>query len=112
MRCSALARSESRFRAIFENALEGFFQSTPEGRFVRVNHAFARMCGFDSPEEMVAAVTDIGRQHYGSPAERERFATILNERGVVESFEHTARRRDGSTFWVSAVSNQTIAGPS
>jgi PAS domain S-box-containing protein len=97
----ALVESVEQYRAIFENALEGFFQSTPEGRFVRVNRALARMCGYDSPEEMIAAVTDIGLQHYGSPAERDKFADILNARGVVENFEHTARRKDGSTFWVS-----------
>jgi PAS domain S-box-containing protein len=97
----ALVESVEQYRAIFENALEGFFQSTPEGRFVRVNQALARMCGYDSPEEMVAAVTDIGRQHYGSPEQRAKFAALLTERGVVENFEHSARRKDGSTFWVS-----------
>ncbi|HSV94078.1 MAG TPA: PAS domain S-box protein [Desulfobacterales bacterium] len=96
-----LRENEERYRAIFEHAVEGYFQSTPDGRFVRVNRALARMCGFDSPEEMIAAVTDIGRQHYGFPEERARFAALLNEHGVVENFEHTARRKDGSLFWVS-----------
>ena len=97
----ALKRGSEQYRAIFENAVEGFFQSTAEGRFIRVNRALARMCGYDSPEEMVAAVTDIGEQHYESREEREQFIALLNEHGVVENFEHKACRRDGSTFWVS-----------
>jgi PAS domain S-box-containing protein len=96
-----LRKREEQYRAIFENAVEGFFQSTAEGRFVRVNRALARMCGYDSPEEMIAAVTDIGEQHYESKEEREQFIALLNAHGVVENFEHKACRRDGGTFWVS-----------
>ena len=62
----ALRKSEERYRAIFEQAVEGFFQSTPAGRFIKVNQALARMCGYASPEEMMAAITDIGGQHYTS----------------------------------------------
>lgn len=97
----ALQKSEEQYRSIFENAIEGFFQSTPAGRFIRVNRAFAKMCGYASPEEMVAAIRDIGEQHYGCRKERERFIALLNEKGAVENFEHTARRKDGTTFWVS-----------
>jgi len=97
----ALQKSEEQYRSIFENAIEGFFQSRPEGRFIRVNRAFAKMCGYASPEEMVAAIRDIGGQHYGCRKDRERFLSLLNEKGAVENFEHTARRKDGSTFWVS-----------
>jgi len=97
----ALQKSEEQYRSIFENAIEGFFQSTPAGRFIRVNRAFAKMCGYASPEEMVAAIRDIGEQHYGCSKERERFLALLNEKGAVENFEHTARRKDGTTFWVS-----------
>ncbi len=97
----ALKKSEEHYRSIFENAIEGFFQSTPEGRFIRVNLAFAKMCGYASPEEMVSAIRDIGGQHYGCKKDREVFLALLNEKGAVENFEHTARRKDGSTFWVS-----------
>ncbi len=97
----ALQKSEEQYRSIFENAIEGFFQSTPEGRFIRVNRAFATMCGYASPEEMVSAIRDIGEQHYGSKKDRELFLALLNGKGAVENFEHTARRKDGSTFWVS-----------
>lgn len=97
----ALRKSEEQYRAIFENAVEGFFQSTPDGRFIRVNKSFARMCGYASPEEMISAISDIGEQHYEFKKDRDLFAAILNEKGVVENFEHKSLRKDGSTFWVS-----------
>ena len=97
----ALRESEERYRSIFEQAVEGFFQSTPEGQFIKVNQALARMCGYVSPEDMMAAITDIAGQHYGDRQEREEFNRLLREKGFVENFEHETRRKDGSTFWVS-----------
>jgi PAS domain S-box-containing protein len=47
-----LKRSEEKYRSIFENAVEGIFQTTPEGRYLSVNPSLARMYGYDSPEEM------------------------------------------------------------
>ena len=54
-----LRESEERYRSIFENAVEGLFQSTPEGRFISVNPSFARMLGYASPEELVSGTSDI-----------------------------------------------------
>ena len=96
-----LWKSEEKYRALFENAVMGIFQSTPEGRFLSVNPATAKMCGFESPEEMVTAVTDIATQHYVDPAERDLFIRAIEERGFVRNFEHRTYRRDGSVFWVS-----------
>ena len=67
----ALKTSEQKYREIFENATEGIFQATPEGRYLSMNQAFARMFGYASPREMIDAVTDIGRQLYVNPKDRE-----------------------------------------
>ncbi len=96
-----LRQSEERYRAIFEKAVEGFFQSTPEGRFIKVNQALARMCGYASPEEMTASIDNIAEQHYTKPEEREEFSRLLRDKGFAENFEHETRRKDGSTFWTS-----------
>ncbi len=97
----ALRQSEERYRAIFEQAVEGFFQSTPEGRWIKVNQALARMCGYASPEEMTTSIRDIAEQHYTQREDREEFNRLLREQGVVENFEHQTRRKDGSSFWTS-----------
>ncbi len=96
-----LWRSEEKYHALFENAVMGIFQSTPEGRFLSVNPATAKMCGYESPEEMVAGITDIATQHYVDPAERDLFIRAIEEQGFVRNFEHRTFRKDGSVFWVS-----------
>ena len=96
-----LWRSEEKYQALFDNAVMGIFQSTPEGRFITVNPATATMCGYGSPEEMVAGITDIATQHYVDPAERDLFIHAIEEQGFVRNFEHRTCRKDGSVFWVS-----------
>jgi len=97
----ALQISEKKYRDIFENAVEGIFQSTPEGAFLSVNPAMANMCGYASPEEMIARITDIGSQFYVYPEERKIFMKNLEEHGVDEKFEHRVFRKDGSIIWIS-----------
>jgi len=97
----ALMESEERFRSIFENAREGIFQSTPEGRFIRVNPAMARMCGYDSPEEMVEKVADIATQHYVDPQGRAVFLDAIEKQGAVEDYQHEVYRKDGGRIWIS-----------
>jgi len=97
----ALAESEERFRSIFENAREGIFQSTPEGRFIRVNPAMAGMWGYDSPAEMIEEVKDIAKQHYADPDKRAVFMETMEKCGLVEGYRHEICRKDGSRIWVS-----------
>jgi diguanylate cyclase (GGDEF)-like protein/PAS domain S-box-containing protein len=96
-----LREGEEKYRAIFENNVVGMFQSSPEGRFISVNPALARMCGYASPEEMILDIKDIAKQHYVHPAERDVFKRIMAEQGYVENFEHETYRADSSIFWVS-----------
>ncbi|MBC8439342.1 MAG: PAS domain S-box protein, partial [Deltaproteobacteria bacterium] len=97
----ALRESEKKYRIIYENAVEGFFQSTPEGRFVSVNSAFSNMLGYDSPEDLVSSISDITTQYYVNPDDRKRYKKILKDNGIVENFEFKAKRKDGSAIWVS-----------
>jgi PAS domain S-box-containing protein len=97
----ALQRSEEKFRSIFENATEGIFQSTPEGRFINVNPAFAKMCGFTSPDEMLATISNISDQHYANPDERKTFVQLIRKNGKIENFVHQVLRKDGERIWVS-----------
>jgi diguanylate cyclase (GGDEF)-like protein/PAS domain S-box-containing protein len=98
----ALQRAEEKYRAIFQGAVVGIFQSTPGGRYIDVNPAMARMLGYDSPQELVASVTDISQQVYVDPESREELARLLRELGMVKNFECAVRRKDGSQMWFSA----------
>jgi PAS domain S-box-containing protein len=96
-----LRKSEEKYRSIFENAVEGFFQSTPEGRFTSVNPAFASMLGYASPEELISSISDIAEQYYVNTEDRLRYKQLLEKDGSVEHFEFKARCKDGSRIWVS-----------
>jgi len=97
----ALKESETKYRNIFENAVMGIFQTTPEGRYVSANKALSRTFGFDSPEEMMNAVTDMGSEQYVNPADRERLKEFYRRDGFVEAFEAELYRKDGSRIWIS-----------
>ena len=98
----ALRHAEEKYRTIFENSLEGIFQSTPAGRFITVNPALASMWGYDSPEDLITSVTDIAHQIYMDPEVREEHMRLLKEHdGNLTGFEYQAICKDGSVIWVS-----------
>ncbi|PYM65878.1 MAG: hypothetical protein DMD79_03950 [Candidatus Rokuibacteriota bacterium] len=105
-----LAAAEERYRGLFENAAEGIFQTSVEGRALIANPALARILGYDSPEELVARVTDVARQLYTDPARRDELLRRVREEGAVSGFEMPARRKDRSTVWLS-VSARAVRGP-
>jgi len=97
----ALRQADEKYRAIFENALDGIFQSTPDGQFISANPAVARMFGYGSVDEFITDRTNIERQHYVDPERRETFKRLMAEKGVVQNFELQAYRKDGSIIWTS-----------
>ncbi len=105
----ALRESEEKYRTLFENAIEGICQSTPDGRFISLNPALARMFGYDSPEDVLASITDISKQLYVDPDDRKAFQRILEEQGRVAGFEVQMRRKDGEIIW-AGLSTRAVRG--
>lgn len=97
----ALRQTEARYRSIFENAIEGIFQTTPEGRYISANPALARIYGYDSPEDLIENLTDLQDQLYVDPDRRAEFIRLLSERESIIDFESQVYRRDGSLTWIS-----------
>jgi two-component system cell cycle sensor histidine kinase/response regulator CckA len=94
-------QAEQNYRSIFENAVEGIFQSTPEGRFITVNPSMARILGHDSPEDVIETITDITHQLYVHPERRAGVFRLQEEHGVIQGFEFEAYRKDGEKIWLS-----------
>jgi len=96
----ALREAEEQYRTIFEeNSIGMCYYSTADGRYLNVNPAFARIFGYDSPEEMLARVTDPS-QLYVDPSRRLEFGRQLREHGNTEKREFQAYRKDGSKIWL------------
>ncbi|HMQ51307.1 MAG TPA: PAS domain-containing protein, partial [Anaerolineae bacterium] len=97
----ALRETEARYRSIFENSVEGMFQTTPAGQYLRANAALARIYGYASPEELIKTVTNIEHQLYVDPNRRDEFIRFIQERGQVNGFEAEVYRKDGRIIWIS-----------
>ncbi|HEY9636620.1 MAG TPA: adenylate/guanylate cyclase domain-containing protein [Coleofasciculaceae cyanobacterium] len=94
-------KAEEKYRSIFENATEGIFQVTPEGQYITANPALASIYGYESPEELIAQITDIGKQLYVDPMRHEDLATLLQKFDTLSDVESQVYRKDGSIIWIS-----------
>ncbi|PKN71098.1 MAG: hypothetical protein CVU52_08770 [Deltaproteobacteria bacterium HGW-Deltaproteobacteria-10] len=94
-------KAEENYRSIVENAVEGIFQTTMDGNFLTVNPALANILGYESPADLMVAVTSIGTQLYVKPEAREEYLRLIKEKGAVNAFEAQMRRKDGGICWTS-----------
>ena len=96
-----LAESRQKYKEIFLNAPAGMYQASFEGKFLRANPAVARILGYDSAEEIIATITDIKRQLYVHPEEREAFFDAIRVRGDVSGHEIQFFSKSGAKVWIS-----------
>jgi len=96
-----LRRAEEKYRSIFENAVEGIFQSTLDGQFIVANPACARILGYGSVEELIVEGSGAERQYFVDPDRYREFQCLLEEQGVVRGFEAQVYRKDKSKIWIS-----------
>lgn len=96
----ALRIAEEKYRGIFENALEGIFQSTPEGKYISINPAMAKIYGYASPEEAIEQIDNIGSQVYVDPQRRGEFQLCLQQNGEVKNWQEQIYRQDKSITWI------------
>jgi PAS domain S-box-containing protein len=99
-RTALLHEAEQKYRSIFENSVEGIFQSNRQ-RYLTANPALARMLGYASPEELIGDTTDIARDRWVEPEHRQIYQRLLEEEGRVQGFVTQLYRKDGSRIWVS-----------
>ena len=97
----SLREAELRYRSIFENAIEGIFQSTRSGLYLMVNPALARMYGYSSPRELMNALNNIDAQLYVEKGRRAVFIKAIEQSKNVQNFESLVYKKDGSTIWIS-----------
>jgi PAS domain S-box-containing protein len=96
-----LRRSEEDYRGIYENALEGIWRISMDGRALSANPAMAEILGYGSPSDLVANVTDIGRQVYVDPEQRDTVILADLARRPVIGREVEFYRRDRRRIWIS-----------
>ncbi|WP_348918554.1 PAS domain-containing protein [Adonisia turfae] len=74
-------------------------QSSPQGRFLSVNPALAKIYGYDSPQEMIEQITNIGKPLYVDLERRAEFRELLDQQGFAKDFEYRCYCKDGDIIW-------------
>ncbi|MBD2080757.1 EAL domain-containing protein [Leptolyngbya sp. FACHB-17] len=98
---AALRQVEEKYHSIFENAITGLFQTTPDGHYLSANPALAQIYGYGSPKELLRALTNIEHQLYIDRNRRKEFITLLQQQDVITKFESQVYRKDGRVIWIS-----------
>jgi diguanylate cyclase (GGDEF)-like protein/PAS domain S-box-containing protein len=93
--------AETRYRSIFENAIEGIYQTSPTGRYLDINPALAKIYGYDSTAELMQNVLNIQKQLYVDPEKRAEFVALMNASGFVQNFEAQVYRKNGDIIWIT-----------
>ncbi|MEG4089211.1 PAS domain S-box protein [Microcoleus sp. Pol12B4] len=98
---TALREAEEKYRNIYENALNGIFQTAIDGKYISANPALAQLYGYECPAELIAAQPNFNNQLYVKPNRRDEFAALMTEYGILSNFESEIYRKDGSIIWIS-----------
>ncbi len=98
-----LQAAEEKYRRIFENALEGIYQSTADspGKFLAVNPALARIYKYDSPAQLIASISNIDTQIYVDSDRRREFINLICTNEQITNFESEVYCRDGTKIWIA-----------
>ena len=94
-------KAEDKYRGIFENAVEGIFQTTPQGQFISSSPSLASMLGYDSPDELMGSISDLGKQLYADAGRRKELLSRLEQEDTISNYESRLRRKDGRIIWAS-----------
>ncbi len=100
----ARREAEKKYRDIFENAIEGIFQCSPNGHYLSVNPAFVRIFGYESAEQVYTENNNTKQQIYVDPERYSEFLTLSETRSNLSDFEYQACCKTGRVIWV----NETI----
>ncbi len=96
-----MLHDEDIYRQFFLHAVEGIFRTTPDGAYLSVNPALATMYGYDSPDDLMAHLTNVEQQLYVQPGRRREFVQAMRRFGKINDFESEVYRKDGSTIWIT-----------
>lgn len=94
---SDLLRAEAKYKSIFENSIEGIYQTSIDGKIITANKALLDMLGYENMDEFLNLdATDL----YVNPDDRKAFKTIMDRDGKVVDYELRLRRKDGKEITV------------
>ncbi len=100
IKISEIEITEKKYRSIYENAVEGIFQLSSDGKFISVNPAFAKMLGYDSPGELLKNIQNINNKFFVHLEDREYFFNSLNKESDTFHYQTQVYRKNSSIAWI------------
>jgi PAS domain S-box-containing protein len=92
--------ADLRYRSVCESAPIGICTVDAGGRYVAMNPSYARMHGYDSPQEMMDSVRSLS-DIFAAPEDLAALRELIRTRDMIHGFECRIRRKDGATPWTS-----------
>ncbi|MCY7332162.1 MAG: response regulator [Pseudanabaena sp. CAN_BIN31] len=96
-----LENAEAKYKSIFDNAIEGIFKTTLDGRYLIANPMLAQIYGYPSADSLIDNLTNITNQLYVNPKRRQEFIDILQFHDTASNFESQVYRCDRTKIWIS-----------
>ena len=93
----ALRKSEEKYRTLFRGIPVGLYRTTPNGKILDANPALVAMLGYDDKNSLLRIPAN---QLYAQANDRKRWFSIIEQVGLVRSFDVALKRTDGSRIWV------------
>ena len=106
----SMRKAEEKYRDIFDGALEGIFETSPQGQVLTANPAIARMLGYDLPDDFTSPIRDAANQIWVNPDARADFVRLIEKQNAVFKYECQLWRKDRTKIWVS-LSARRVSGP-
>ncbi|HEY5471338.1 MAG TPA: PAS domain S-box protein [Bacteroidales bacterium] len=91
--------SEAEYRSLFENSIMAISQAYPDGKFFRINKAYATMYGYPDTGTMLKELSGNAQNLYSNPDDRKRVLAGLEENDTMSPSEFELIRRNGEKFW-------------
>jgi PAS domain S-box-containing protein len=89
--------TNQKYRSIFDNSIEGIFQSSMDGSLITFNRAFAEILGYESVEDL----KKVGAKDlYKNPEDRQKLMRELKKHSFVKDYQVELKKKDGSSVFV------------
>jgi len=99
---------EEKYRHFFQNAPVGIFQTTADGKFIQANPETARILGYNSPDDLILRVPDLGAQIVEKHKRKKNLRGRLKKHGLIDKYEALTYRKDGSKVWLAVSVRTTV----
>ena len=96
-----LQKTENEYKTLYDNAKEGLFRISKEGRLLKANPSLAQIFGYESIQEFTSDYKKIVDKIFLDKSQLSDFLSKLNEYGEVTGYEIESLIQNNHFVWLS-----------